>query len=478
MAWITDVLFRDWLCKLDNDMRAQKCNIVLLLDNASAHTADSMELKSVTVVFLAPNTSAKLPPMDAGSIASFKRRYRHRQLEHALDVVEQGSQANIYMLEQLTSMKWIKSCWREVPSDAIMNCFRHARLVLGRATTRRSRIDADDQLNNSLLAQMHQLRIRDPMDLNDLICCIVEAETEMEAPTSTALVSDEAGSGFLLTAQESSDFTESESTSEGVINTQPEISAERKVDAVRAIIFLLGDHPDLGRLVMATKSINSAKVVPLGAFEKQFASKYLFGVIGVRLPIPVSGWIWWNIMFKRFSVDENIASHSQIKSSQQRAIRSSILEQYPEIEPYMEQLLPKKAPIILAKCQNHLQLVLHDGVPLFFNYRDGPFMPTLKVLHQLPNVMQMVRADKGAIPFVLSGANVMCPGLTSQGATLPECDVPAGTPVAIMAEGKEMAMAIGILTLSTREIKDRNKGVGIDLMHFVGDELWTCNPIR
>lgn len=73
--------------------------------------------------------------------------------------------------------------------------------------------------------------------------------------------------------------------------------------------------------------------------------------------------------------------------------------------------------------------MLHDGIPLFFNYRDGPFMPTLKVLHQIPKAMQWVRADKGAIPFVLSGANVMCPGLTSKGGELPINEIPAGTPV-------------------------------------------------
>lgn len=42
--------------------------------------------------------------------------------------------------------------------------------------------------------------------------------------------------------------------------------------------------------------------------------------------------------------------------------------------------------------------------------------------------MKQVRADKGAIPFVLSGANVMCPGLTSAGGDLPE-GLEAGTPV-------------------------------------------------
>jgi PUA domain protein len=65
--------------------------------------------------------------------------------------------------------------------------------------------------------------------------------------------------------------------------------------------------------------------------------------------------------------------------------------------------------------------------------------------------MKWVRVDKGAIPFVLSGANVMCPGLTSKGGEIPE-DYEAGTPVAIMAEGKKLAMAIGVLTLSTKEM--------------------------
>ena len=40
---------------------------------------------------------------------------------------------------------------------------------------------------------------------------------------------------------------------------------------------------------------------------------------------------------------------SQVKSSAQRAIRSQIMEQYPALHGIMEQLIPKKAPIFLAK---------------------------------------------------------------------------------------------------------------------------------
>ena len=82
--------------------------------------------------------------------------------------------------------------------------------------------------------------------------------------------------------------------------------------------------------------------------------------------------------------------------------------------------------------------------------------------------MPKLRADKGAIKFVLSGANIMCPGLTSPGATIHN-DVDAGTPVAIYAEGKETAMAVGYTQMSTEEMREVNKGIGVDNLHYLND---------
>ena len=69
-------------------------------------------------------------------------------------------------------------------------------------------------------------------------------------------------------------------------------------------------------------------------------------------------------------------------------------------------------------------------------------------------MMNKVQVDRGAIRFVLSGANIMCPGLTSPGGQLPAQGqgYPAGTPVAIMAEGKQHAVAVGTLKLSTDDM--------------------------
>jgi PUA domain protein len=53
------------------------------------------------------------------------------------------------------------------------------------------------------------------------------------------------------------------------------------------------------------------------------------------------------------------------------------------------------------------------------------------------------QVDKGAIPFIIGGANVMIPGMTSKGGILPELD--ANKCVAIRCEGKQTVIGIGIL---------------------------------
>ena len=153
------------------------------------------------------------------------------------------------------------------------------------------------------------------------------------------------------------------------------------------------------------------------------------------------------------------------------------------------------------------------GTPLFFAQRDGPWFPTLRLLHQYPDMMKKLRADVGAIKFVLSGAHIMCPGLTSPGATIHDevhhysrlrassfslmpatslrvgvrgaqvckhsrakratcLQVDADTPVAIYAEGKEHAMAVGLTKMSTKDMRELNKGIGVDNMHYLNDGLW------
>ncbi|KAG0466680.1 hypothetical protein HPP92_018260 [Vanilla planifolia] len=94
-----------------------------------------------------------------------------------------------------------------------------------------------------------------------------------------------------------------------------------------------------------------------------------------------------------------------------------------------------------------------------------------------PNIMKKLQVDRGAIKFVLSGANIMCPGLTSPGGVLDD-DVQEETPVAIMAEGKQHALAIGFTKMSAKDIRVINKGIGVDNMHYLNDGLWKIERLE
>ncbi|CAE7244316.1 mcts1, partial [Symbiodinium microadriaticum] len=104
-----------------------------------------------------------------------------------------------------------------------------------------------------------------------------------------------------------------------------------------------------------------------------------------------------------------------VKSSVQRGIKTKIQELYPRLEPVFKEIWPKDANMVIAKCKDHISLVVIEKVPLFWSERDGPWLPTLRLLHKYPSMMPKMQVDKGAIKFVLRGASIMCPGLTSPG---------------------------------------------------------------
>ena len=126
---------------------------------------------------------------------------------------------------------------------------------------------------------------------------------------------------------------------------------------------------------------------------------------------------------------------------------------------------------------DRVSLYILDNKPLFWQHMDDPIIPHLKVVHAYPQCFNRVGIDRGAIRFVLSGAALMAPGLTSAGGKLPEAEaqLKAGDIVAVEAEGKEEICLIGQLTQDTEAIKQSKKGAVLDLAHSLGDSLWTLS---
>ena len=182
------------------------------------------------------------------------------------------------------------------------------------------------------------------------------------------------------------------------------------------------------------------------------------------------------------------APKSKLKSSVQRGLRSTFLETYPLLEPYIDGIFPKKADLSQMKLPDRASLYILDNDPLFFQADNSPLIPHLKLVHRFPQCFPSVRIDRGAIRFVLSGATLMAPGLTSKGGRLPEDrgddkevdgrwgrEVDKGRVVVIKAEGKEEACAVGVLVMGTKDVKEKGKGPVVQDAHILGDSLWRMN---
>lgn len=106
-----------------------------------------------------------------------------------------------------------------------------------------------------------------------------------------------------------------------------------------------------------------------------------------------------------------------------------------------------------------------------------PLVPHLRLVHSYPHAFPTIGIDKGAIRFVLAGASLMVPGLTSEGGRLPdpaegERTIEAGEVAVVMAQGKEEACLVGVLNMGTEACRRDKKGVAMEAGHYLGDGLW------
>lgn len=102
----------------------------------------------------------------------------------------------------------------------------------------------------------------------------------------------------------------------------------------------------------------------------------------------------------------------QLKTSVIKGIRNQLLEQFPDIEPWLNQIMPKKDPVKIVRwydpvfpvfvvslifcsgwcsalfifcvhfSHEHIEILTVNGELLFFRQREGPFYPTLRLLHK------------------------------------------------------------------------------------------------
>lgn len=129
-AWMTSNIFTKWISKLDKKLRESKDkrHILLILDNASSHKIDFSTLTNIEILFLPPNTTSKIQPMDAGIIYSFKRKYKLKYTKWLYDRYK-NDKTDKKKIDLKTSITYAVESWNDVSLTTIKNCWKHTKLI-------------------------------------------------------------------------------------------------------------------------------------------------------------------------------------------------------------------------------------------------------------------------------------------------------------------------------------------------------------
>ena len=125
---MTAVIWSRWLRDLNMKMRFQKRNIILFVDNCSAHKAEETYSK-IRIEFLPANTTALIQPCDQGIIRNFKCHYRSFVLRQMLDHLDKNphlsSSSKDFVTEMtlLDALRYVVAAWSRVKEVTIRNCF-------------------------------------------------------------------------------------------------------------------------------------------------------------------------------------------------------------------------------------------------------------------------------------------------------------------------------------------------------------------
>jgi PUA domain protein len=94
------------------------------------------------------------------------------------------------------------------------------------------------------------------------------------------------------------------------------------------------------------------------------------------------------------------------------------------------------------------------------------YFPLIKDNWILPS-RPVVTVDSGAVKFVVSGANIMRPGITKI-----EGDFNVGDLVVVKEEKFGKVIAVGLAKGAKIDVEAAKKGVVIENLHYVGDKYW------
>ncbi len=111
------------------------------------------------------------------------------------------------------------------------------------------------------------------------------------------------------------------------------------------------------------------------------------------------------------------------------------------------------------------RLIVKDSEVLFF-FHENKLVPTIRFL--LSNrCLEKLTVDMGAVKFVVSGADIMRPGIVE----IPD-NIQKDQIIAIVDENNKKPIAVGVALSDSEDMKKKDKGKVVKNIHWAGDMIW------
>lgn len=150
-----------------------------------------------------------------------------------------------------------------------------------------------------------------------------------------------------------------------------------------------------------------------------------------------------------------------LSKSDIKVINAELLQSY-GVEP-----LNKKE--LATKITSDLGTFIRVKTEMKFFYHNKKIIPLLKSLQQ-NNFLKCITVDMGAVKFVISGADIMKPGIVDI-----DDDIKEGDVIAVIDQNNKKPLALGVALFSTEDMRSQEKGKSIQNIHYVGDKIWEEN---
>ena len=256
-AWMTSVLFKNWLEHINSKMSVMGRSILLFIDNCPAHP--DLTFSHVKLVYFPANTTSALQPCDAGIIQNLKLNYRKKMLRHILlHMGEANTGKNIVSrITVLDAIMWLKSSWDMVDASTISKCFRMCGF--------KDQPDAADQ--ESDIQIIHDLQSEDQFE-----AVLGEISLESYAAIDCDVITTSMPDSMVPETADSENELDSETD-------PPQFCPEAADDMLKAIIreaLATGEHRLMDMAIKTREELESKEIRRKAAAKKQLSISDFF----------------------------------------------------------------------------------------------------------------------------------------------------------------------------------------------------------